>query len=245
MAILTYHHICDVPPGQSDHKGLFVPEEAFRAQMLWLRDRGYAALTLDELAQGLAGVKALPRRWVCVTFDDGFRNNFTAGLPVLQEAGFPATVFLITDRVARREVRGQWDDYLTKDDVAQMREAGIEFGSHTHTHPRLTRLESDEVRQELETSRDILRSEFHIEPRWFCYPYGNFSRRIADLVKEAGYQGALSTIRDNRVRPEQLYWMPRVMVMNDTTPERLKYMLSLPYHLVHSWKNRRRWSGIR
>jgi peptidoglycan/xylan/chitin deacetylase (PgdA/CDA1 family) len=121
----------------------------------------------------------------------------------------------------------------------------MHFGSHTHTHPRLTKLDNASALAELETSRDILQHELGIAPDWFCYPYGNFSPRIASLAKQAGYHGAVSTIRDNRVRADQLYWLPRVMIMNDTTPKRLKYMLSTPYHLVHAWKNRRRWKSIK
>lgn len=245
MAILTYHHIGEVPPERADHRGLFVTEPAFRAQLAWLQQRGYQSVKLDDIASHIAGEHRLPRRWIAITFDDGFRNNLTAGFPALQEYGFSATIFLITDRIVDREPAGRWDDYLTRDDIAALSAGGIQFGSHTHTHPRLTKLDNDAVLKELETSRDVMRGELGLAADWFCYPYGNFSPRIADLVQKAGYCGALSTIRDNRPRAGQLFWLPRVMVMNDTTPERLGYMLSTTYHLVHSWKNRRRWKSIR
>lgn len=244
MAILTYHHIADCPFGQEDHRGLYVPPSLFRQQLAWLKSAGYQSVNLDTIVAGLRGDKPLPTRWVCITFDDGFRNNYLEALPALQEHGYSATVFLITDRVNRRPQTGAWDDYLSHDEVQHMRNAGIQFGSHTHTHPRLTKLSSEDALVELETSRDILQNDFGIQPEWFCYPYGNFSPRIADLVKKAGYNAALSTIRDNRIKPDQLYWLPRVMVMNDTTPQRLRYMLSTTYHLVHAWKNRRRWKSI-
>lgn len=260
VAILTYHHIGEVPPEQADHRGLHVPPERFRQQLAWLKERGYISVSLDDVASAINGGPALPKRWVVLTFDDGWRDNYTNGFPVLQEMEFGAYIFVITDRVARKEPVGRWDDYLTLAEIHEMRDAGIAFGSHTHTHPRLTKLESgsleigDEdmgsleentVLYELMESRRRMEEDLDLDAKWFCYPYGNFSPRIAALVKEAGYAGALSTIRDNRPKAGQLYWLPRVMVMNDTKPERLGYMLSRWYHWVHSWKNRKRWKSIR
>lgn len=245
MAILTYHHIGEYPSGLEGHRGLFVSEQNFRDQLQWLKDNHYTAVTLGDVVTYLQGVKPLPRRWVCITFDDGFRNNFTGAFQALREHGFTATIFLITDRVARIAPAGKWDDYLIRDDILEMKSGGIQFGSHTHTHCKLAKLNDDDAMEELKTSRHILQKDFDIDPEWFCYPYGNFSPRAAELVKQAGYRAALSTIRDNRIKPEQLYWLPRVMIMNDTTPRRLSYMLSTTYHLVHAWKNRRRWKSIR
>lgn len=245
VAILTYHHIADCPADQADHRGLFVSPALFDRQLAWLAGRGYVSVTLDQIAASLKGQAPLPRRWVCITFDDGFRDNYTAALPLLQKHGFSATIFLVTDRVGRSEPTGAWNDYLTLDDLRQMTAAGIQFGSHTHTHPRLTKLPSDAVAEELLESRRRMEEDFQLPPSWFCYPYGNFSPRIAGLVKDAGFVGALSTIRDNRPAPDMLYWLPRVMVMNDTEPKRLSYMLSPWYHYVHAWKNRKRWKSIR
>ena len=245
VAILTYHHIADCPAGQEGHRGLFVSPGLFRRQLAWLRERDYVSLSLDELGGYLREGGALPKRWVAITFDDGWRDNFTHGWPLLKEFGFGATIFLITDRVARREPVGAWDDYLTAGDVAVLQAEGAWFGSHTHTHPRLTKLDSDGVAAELLESRRRLVDDLKVPADWLCYPYGNFSPRIAGLARDAGYVGALSTIRDNRPQADQLYWLPRVMVMNDTEPKRLGYMLSPWYHYVHAWKNRRRWKSIR
>ena len=245
VAILTYHHIGECPPEQEAHRGLFVSADLFRRQLKWLRDHSYRSLSLDDLASHLREGRALPRRWVTITFDDGWRDNFTQAWPLLKEFGYDATVFLITDKVARIAPRGAWDDYLTLDDLKTMHAEGAHFGSHSHTHPRLTKLESDDVAVELLESRRRLQEDLNLPADWFCYPYGNFSPRIAGLAKDAGYVGALSTIRDNKPQADQLYWLPRVMVMNDTKPGRLGYMLSPWYHYVHTWKNRRRWKSIR
>ena len=236
---------CRVPSRSGDHRGLFVSPDLFREQLAWLKSHRYKSVSLDAVIASVTGGKPLPARWVSLTFDDGWRDNYTAALPALQEYGFGATVFLITDRVARNEPLGRWDDYLTASDITEMQAQGIVFGSHTHTHPRLTKLANDAVQFELTELRRRLRDELGVETDLFCYPYGNFSPRIAQLVEGAGYRGGLSTIRDNRPAAHKPYWLPRVMVMNDTRPSHFGYMLSPWYHWLHALKNRRRWKSIR
>lgn len=245
MAILTYHHIGLCPEEQRDHPGLWVREEAFREQLRWLKEHGWKSVSLDQVRDALLDRAPLPRRWVVITFDDGWRDNYTRALPHLVEFGFSAHLFMITGRVREGGARGAWDEYLSADEIREMIAHGVSVGSHTHTHPRLAKLSAEQVRHELTASREALTRLTGEVPRWLCYPYGSFSPAVAEAAREAGYAGALSTIRDNRPRPDQLYWLPRVMVMGDTTPQRLRYMLSGFYHLLHAWKNRRRWSSIR
>ncbi|MCX7717535.1 MAG: polysaccharide deacetylase family protein [Candidatus Sumerlaeaceae bacterium] len=243
MAILTYHHIGKPPDDAHSHRGLWVAPEAFAGHLRWLSANGYAAVGLDAVAEALSGLRPLPRRWVCITFDDGWRDNFTRALPALQAHGYTATVFVVTGWIRTGPPADDDTDTLSADELRAMASVGITIGSHTATHPRLTSLDDEAIRAELTASRSALADILGSPPRWLCYPYGNCSERVERIARESGYSGAVSTIRDNRVRPDQLFRLPRVMVMNDTTPARLGYMLSWLYHAEHMIKNRRRWRG--
>jgi len=245
MAILTYHHIGDCPPGQEASRSLWVSADLFRKHMQWLADRRWQCITLDDIYEGIARRRPLPRRWAAITFDDGFRDNYLNAYPILREYGFPATVFMVTGKLRSGAANGTWDDYLSADEILEMRPNNISVGSHTRTHCRLTSKNNDEARAELETSRTDLASITGEAPRWLSYPYGNFSPRISGIAREAGYAGAVSTIRDNHVTLSQLFWMPRVMIMCDTRPEQLGYKLSWLYHITHVLKNRQRWVSLR
>ncbi|MFH0794036.1 MAG: polysaccharide deacetylase family protein, partial [bacterium] len=118
------------------------------------------------------------------------------------------------------------------------------IGSHTVTHRLLARLPSEEARNELSKSRAALEDIIGAPIRWLCYPRGNLSHAVAKMAAEEGYVGACSAIRGNRPRARQLYWLPRVMVMRDMSPARLRYALSWGYELIHRWKNRRRWKNF-
>lgn len=245
MAILTYHHIGECPDGQEASRSLWVGRELFRAHLQWLSNYGWKGVTLDNIFDGITGQRPLPRRWVAITFDDGFRDNYLYAMPVLRDCGFPATVFMITGKLQNGDPGGNWDDYVSADEVLEMRSSGIEIGSHTRTHPRLTSMDNNGVRAELVSSRDNLLAITGEVPRWLSYPYGNFSPRIAEIARQAGYSGAVSTIRGNRVTLPQLFWMPRVMIMGDTKPRQLDYKLSWLYHVTHALKNRQRWVSLR
>ena len=134
---------------------------------------------------------------------------------------------------------------MSAEEVSELAAHDIEIGSHTCTHPKLTRLSDEEARTEVLGSRHELTKILGAAPSTFAYPYGAFSPRIESFVREAGYIAAVSTIRDNRLGPDQLYHLPRVMVMGSTTLTRFTYMFSWWYHALHAWKNLRRWSGRR
>lgn len=241
MAILMYHHIGSCPPEQADHRGLWVSEELFDEQLRWLLAHGYESVSLARVRRHLLKQATLPKRWVVITFDDGWRDNYTRAMPCLIRHGFTATIFVVAGRIRTSPAFDRWDEYLSEEELRAMHAAGFEIGSHTWSHPRLTKLADDNVRDELMRSREHVARLLGAPPAWLAYPYGAFSARVERLVREAGYEGAVSTIRDNRVRADQLYHLPRVMVMHDTPPERFGYLFSYRYHLVHAWKNRRRW----
>jgi peptidoglycan/xylan/chitin deacetylase (PgdA/CDA1 family) len=241
MPILTYHHIGSCPAEQEGHRGIWVSEELFSRHLGWLRAKGFASVGLEQVREALEGGRPLPGKWVAITFDDGWRDNYATAMPLLIEHGFSATVFAVTGSIRRGPPSGGWDDCLSAEEIREMRAKGFDIGSHTRTHPRLSKMDDASARAELEGSRSDLLQVLGEAPAWLAYPYGWFSPRVARIARDCGYHGAVSTIRDNRVSAGQLFWLPRVMVMGDTTVPRLAYMMSCMYHLVHSWKNRTRW----
>ncbi|HPB30731.1 MAG TPA: polysaccharide deacetylase family protein [Candidatus Sumerlaeota bacterium] len=237
-AILTYHHVAPVPGGCPDPH-LYVSPGDFSAQMDILCRDGYEVVSLERLRRGLLGLEQPARRWVAITFDDGFEDNHTYAFSKLRDMGYTATFFMVSGMVGRRDEDGR--QYLTAEQLREMAGAGMNIGSHTQRHVRLARLAPDEMDREVRESKKELEMISGVGVDWFCYPFGSFSRDIAKRVENAGFHGATSVIRDNRVRAEQMYYLPRVMVMGQTSIRRFRYYFSAWYHYLHHWKNRRRW----
>ncbi|MCX7625754.1 MAG: polysaccharide deacetylase family protein [Candidatus Sumerlaeaceae bacterium] len=243
MAILTYHHIAPCPPSDQDHTGLWVSPQTFEAQLRWLREHHFVGYQVSELASLLVQGRAPQQPWVAITFDDGWYDNYTTALPLLVKYGLKATVFVTVGRLRKGQPTDDPSEMMSPTEIRELADKDIEIGSHTLTHPKLTRLDNEQALREIAGAREMLREILGQPPSTFSYPYGAFSSRVENLVREAGYIAAVSTIRDNRVRPDQLFHLPRVMVMGNTSLRRFAYMFSALYHWVHVWKNRKRWSG--
>jgi peptidoglycan/xylan/chitin deacetylase (PgdA/CDA1 family) len=96
--------------------------------------------------------------YVVLTFDDGYLDFYTQAFPVLRQYGFTATVFLPTDYIdgSRPGLRGK--KHLTWDLVAELNKSGIDFGSHTCSHPQLYDLQPNEIELELRKSKETIES---------------------------------------------------------------------------------------
>jgi peptidoglycan/xylan/chitin deacetylase (PgdA/CDA1 family) len=237
--LLTYHHIGDVAP-DSPSRNLYVPPDQFRAQLAWLRSKGFQGVSLRHVREELLKQAIHGGRAVAITFDDGTADVYQNAFPILREFDFTATVFVITDTLEQTQEQ-ETQDHLTREQILEMAHEGISFGSHSCSHKRLTELSNRQALNEICNSKKALEELLQRPCDWFCYPYGNFSLEIIEMIKHAGYLGAVSAMRDNRNRPKYLFYLNRVMVMHDTSPTRFKYYFSRLYHLRHFLKNKERW----
>jgi peptidoglycan/xylan/chitin deacetylase (PgdA/CDA1 family) len=191
VPILMYHKIAPPPPG-ARLKGLYVRPERFAQQLDELAGAGF--VTCHPGVPSGAGWK----QQVALTFDDGFRNVWEHALAPLAAHRFTAIQFLVVNFI------GRWNQWDIRDgevreplmDAAQVREwirAGNRIGSHSLSHPDLTRLSMRDAREEIMTSKKKLEDLFGVGVEDFCYPYGNWNETLREVVLEAGYRTACST----------------------------------------------------
>lgn len=187
--ILMYHSIAD-RPGHFNS----VSPAVFREQMDYLKAKGFPVISLETLVSHLEKGE-LPEGAVVITFDDGYRDNYTEALPVLRENGFPATVFVVTGRIGSN-VRGS--EYLSHQELMNMQRADIDIEPHTKTHPRLTDVSDSAAREEMVGSRTALEDILGKKKLLFAYPYGNFNDRTVEIARECGFRAAV-TVREGTV----------------------------------------------
>jgi peptidoglycan/xylan/chitin deacetylase (PgdA/CDA1 family) len=189
--ILTYHKL-GPRPARVRIKGLYASQGLFERQLRELNEAGYSSGRLE----GCAGPR--PGRKVVITFDDGYVNVLRYGLEPLAHSNFKAVQFLVADLLGRCN---EWDMALGEArepmmDASQVRDwlaAGHEIGSHTLTHPYLTKLSEAQAREEIGASRRKLEDLFGRAVEHFCYPYGDWNEQLRDLVAAAGYKTACTT----------------------------------------------------
>ena len=203
VPILGYHVLGDVIPG-APYPGLFVSRPAFRQEMNWLQRHGYQAVTLDEVEKAWYHGGTLPAKPIVLSFDDGYRPQFTFALPVLREHGWPGLLNL----------KAQGSDLYTSNVQAMLR-AGWELAAHTIHHLDLTTLDSAQLKLEVAGSRSILRHKYHVPVDNFCYPAGRFNSGVIAAVKAAGYVGATTEIPGYASR-DKPYELSRFEILGST-----------------------------
>lgn len=186
LPIICYHDV--VPrPTLSGAMPYSIELDRFAKQMRLLHLLGYRTVSVRQAAACVRERRPAPRRSIVLTFDDGYRSTRTQVLPILDALGFTATAYLVVDYLnSRRDAA----DYLTDADARALLDAGWEIGSHTLSHPDLTRIAPDRLAGEVATSRQALAERFDRPIDTFCYPHHLFSRDVYNAVVEAGYEAA-------------------------------------------------------
>ena len=155
-------------------------------------------ISLETLSGYVAEKKGFPRNTVVLTFDDGFQNFYTTAFPILEQYGFKATVFLVTDYCAKKN---NWPGnppdlasttLMSWSEVRELKSSGIDFGAHTRTHPDLTRLSEAKVKGEIVDSKDAIENAIGRTVTTFAYPYGKFNGRVREIVSQ-NFDAACST----------------------------------------------------
>lgn len=199
--ILMYHMVSD-PRRGAGFNGLRVSPARFEWQLAWLRRQGYAFFTVSELWRQW---DHLPERAVAITFDDGYADNLRHALPLLEKYDACATLYLVVDRHDRDWSTAKKKHHdsgelareakLSDEDVRHMLASGrIELGSHTLTHINMPATPVETRRHELAASKQQLEQAFGVPVRSFAYPFGLWGEEDVALVREAGYETAVTTI---------------------------------------------------
>lgn len=212
VPILMYHSISDNPKNL-----LCLAPERFSEQMKYLKDAGYHTITFNDLADWKEG-RPIPEKPVLITFDDGYRDNYTNAFPVLQKENLDATIFMVYGFFNGK-------NSLTDDMAKEMLASGlISFGSHTESHMDLTTLPLDRLKEEVIQSKTDLEKMLGIPITAFCYPSGRYNDKTLELVKEAGYQFAVTTKPGWAERDQGDYTLHRVRINGDLTITAFKQM---------------------
>ncbi|MFO7680839.1 MAG: polysaccharide deacetylase family protein [Chloroflexota bacterium] len=189
VPILMYHYL-SVPPADADiyRTDLSVTPENFRQQMAYLAENGYTPIDFYQLSAAITAQTDLPDKPILLTFDDGYLDNYENAFPILQEFGFTATFFIITD-LADQGAPG----YANWEQLKEMAAAGMRIESHTKNHPDLSTMGRDGVIFQVLGSQETIAAHIGYTPRYLCYPGGRYNAETMQILSELGLWGAVTT----------------------------------------------------
>lgn len=160
----------------------------FQHQMEFIKKGSYKVISLQEYCRILKSGEAVPRKSLVLTFDDGYKDNLE-GIKILKELRFPATIFVIVDKINEK-------DYLSENDISVfLGNSKVSIGSHTLSHAYLPGVSDKELKKEVAFSKEILEKKFSKSISAIAYPVGGFDERTLKEVESAGYLCACTTNR--------------------------------------------------
>ncbi len=190
----------------------------FEAQIRYLYENGYATLSTADAVGLLNCGQSASKKYVVLTFDDGFHDFYTNAFPILNKYGFNATVYLPTAYINSRSRPLLGKDCLTWTEVKELGKSGVSFGSHTISHSKLENMSDAVLEREIRGSKEIIEENLGTPVRSFAYPYAfpeqdrGFAHRLRDLLRAAGYHDGVSKVVGTVQSLEERFFLRRMPV---------------------------------
>lgn len=240
IPVIMYHRVVKDQSEAGIH-GTYVTLDKFRAQLQYLKDQGYETVTFADLSNHNYKQRfARGRKWVLLTFDDGYEDNYTTAFPLLKQFGFKATIFLVSARdynswdadvtpPAKAERRFK---LMTPEMVKEMMDYGIEFGAHTLSHPKLSKIPLADARHEIVESKRQLEERYQRPFNVFAYPYGDLNEEVKKIVADAGFTCAFATDSGSVCFDHDLYQIRRIAIFPGNSLHTFKRKVSGHYNFI-------------
>lgn len=242
IPVLMYHHISE---NEQDWSGATISPEKFKEDMLYLKTLGFDTILPEDLVNFKEKGTPLPNQPILITFDDGYRSNYTHAFPILKELQMKAVINVIVSTVGRdTSLEGTpITPHFSWAEAKEMVDSGlIDIGHHTYNLHQpgdgkygkgISMLKDEPTEDYLaRLKEDILLGEQAIteqlgkKPILFAYPYGVFTQESEDLLKTLGYKITL-TVQDGASDiDENLFLLKRINMPQDKeSPALMKTIL--------------------
>jgi peptidoglycan/xylan/chitin deacetylase (PgdA/CDA1 family) len=222
VPVLMYHHIGDPgPDADAIRRDLSVSPANFESQLRYLIESGYESISLEALVMHLQAGQPLPSKPVVLTFDDGFKDQYSNAYPLLQKYGLVGTFFVITCFTDQNR-----PEYLSWPEIELLHAGGMEIGSHSYTHPSLRGQTFEYVVWQVLGSKEAIEARTHEPVRFFSYPSGQYDQLVMQVLRSAGYWGAVTVEPGSLQSSERTFELKRVRVRGSYDVEDFDYWLN-------------------
>ena len=203
VLIFCYHRLVD----KIRYPGTEITPAVFEAQMKELKDKGITVISMQDLLAWKRGEKNIPPRCAVITFDDGWKSQYEVAWPMMKKFGYPFTLFIYTEGVRGGALGG--GEAITWEQLADLRDNGVDIQAHTATHQdlreghtvlviepggkrskkKLTGADYEKwVQNEVVSSKELLEQRLGIKVNCFAVPFGNYNEHVKELARNAGYE---------------------------------------------------------
>ena len=248
IPILMYHSISDsAANGRHPYYDTRTSPRVFDQHMKLLHNNNYTVISPEAVVAQFNQKDFENRKCAVITFDDGFRDFYTNAFPILSKYGFTATMYLPTAYIQEQTQSFKGIDCLSWNEVRELHRAGMQFGSHTVTHPVLKQVSHSELETEVGRSKQTIEQELGAAVTSFAYPYAfpeedrEFTGRLRGALENAGYQNGVSTVIGSTHAPEDKFFMKRLPANSWDDPALLEAKLAGDYDWLRAPQYLQKW----
>ncbi|MFQ5769551.1 MAG: polysaccharide deacetylase family protein [bacterium] len=238
-----YHSISEsIEDGVHPYYRTTTSPKTFAQQMKYLYENEYSVINLRDVRTHFTNRKNQDRKVAIITFDDGFRDFYTAAFPVLQNYGFSATIFLPTGFMGKTRSTFKGKKCLSWAEVRELRGKGVIFGSHTVNHSKLSLLKIKDLEFELKCSKEQIENEIQEPIESFSYPFAfpeedkKFMELLRSHLEECGYKYCVSTMIGTIDRESDFFFLKRIPVNSLDDPRFFRAKLEGSYNWLHAFQ---------
>lgn len=238
LPILMYHKVVKDESEGGVH-GTHVTIKQFDDHMKILKSEGYEVITFKDLENNKFKSRFNKgKKQIMITFDDGYEDNYTNAFPILKKYGFSAVIYLVShlnyNKWDVENIHNPEKEFfmMNRGQIKEMQEYGIEFGGHTKTHVKLSRVEPEVAREEILESTEVLEELLGEKMISFAYPYGDLNERVKKLAEEAGYKFAVATDSGSVCFSDDLFQIRRIGIFPNITNFGFKRKIKGNYNFI-------------
>ncbi len=197
IPVFAYHRF-----GDDRFPSTNIKMEVFKKQLDYLKNNNYHVLTLKEAVKAMKEGEVQSKS-VVLTVDDGYKSFYENAFPLLQEYGYPVTIFVNTSYVGG-------DDFMDWETLKIIKEAGMEIGNHSHDHPHFLNAQAPVtlLHSDVETAQSLFKEHLGFEPGAFSYPYGEYDEHLKEALEGMGFYAATAQ-RSGVMSGREVFAIPR------------------------------------
>ena len=236
VPVVMYHRVINKSENEGIH-GTYIYENIFSEHLKYLKDNNFSVITFEDLNNiGWRNRFDKNKKYIIITFDDGYVDNYELAFPILKEFNFKATIFLMGE-----STYNEWDvkadgeksfPLVSVEMIKEMQDYGIEFGAHTFNHPKLNKLSNDEIKHQIVDVKKPLEEKIGREIITFAYPYGILNDYAKKMVEEASYTFGVATDSGSVCLSDDLYQIRRIAIFPNTNLFSFKRKVKGNYNFI-------------
>ena len=210
--ILMLHRVVE-HRSEGENRELEITPEYLRRTIETYRRQGYCFVSIDEACDIISRGRT-DHLFICLTFDDGYHDNYDIAYPILKQMNVPFAIYITTGFIDNRlpmwwykgDNLGIGTDSLKALDADPL----CTIGAHTVSHPRLDTLSPEEQKKEIEQSLQELESILGHPIRHFSYPHGAYNADTLSIINKQTFRSVLHAWGGNIRRGANPLMLPRI-----------------------------------